>query len=310
MWLGATLAALLLGAPPLAQPEPDRNVYILLSDVSSHYSLVARTIADTLKQQHAEGSVAIGTLMGTPPIALNGDTLIIAVGTKATRRAITEHPGKPLLSLFLTRSAWRNLSEEAGADGRRAVVFLDNPPRRLFYLASLIKPEARRIGTVFGPVSQAYKRPLRDAMAGTHYQLIAADLTHQDNPVARLTPVIENSDLFLALPDRAFFNRNVAKWILYLSFRNKIPVIGFSESYTRAGALASLYSSAADIGRQGAELAESYLRSPADFHWRSFDPAYFSIEINPAVARALDMELPTPETLRLAIEKLEEAAEP
>jgi hypothetical protein len=55
-------------------------------------------------------------------------------------------------------------------------------------------------------------------------------------------------DALLAVPDPLVFNSQTAANILAAAYRRRIPLIGFSPAYTRAGALVSLYSTPDQIG--------------------------------------------------------------
>ena len=87
-------------------------------------------------------------------------------------------------------------------------------------------------------------------------------------------------------------NRAIAKWILYLSFQHKVPVIGFSKAYTNAGALASVYSSPEGVGKHAGELISSWLKRGDEGIWEPQYPRYYTLSTNPAVARSLDITLP------------------
>ena len=49
-------------------------------------------------------------------------------------------------------------------------------------------------------------------------------------------------------------NIATAKWILQLSYRYRVPVIAYSMAYLNGGALAAIYSSPENVGRQTADL--------------------------------------------------------
>ncbi|TNE76121.1 MAG: hypothetical protein EP334_09005, partial [Gammaproteobacteria bacterium] len=128
-------------------------------------------------------------------------------------------------------------------------------------------------------------------------------LGHEDNPVAVLRPLVQDSDVFIALPDQAILNRAIAKWILHLGFQQKVPVIGFSRAYTSAGALASIYTAPEDVGRQAGEMiaaaSERDWSQPPQMQY----PRYFTLSTNPAVARSLGINLPPENEIYRRIEQ-------
>jgi len=199
-------------------------------------------------------------------------------------------------------SAWGELLTRLPGPGRRAAVVIDQPLERPLALAKLLVPEAQRVGAVFGPVSVASKPQLLRAVERAGMELIYANLDGDDNPIGVLSPLVQKTDVLLAVADRAVFNKSVAKWLLYLSFRQKVAIIGFSRSYAKAGALASVYSSPENIGRHGAELLASLLNLKGESVmgtevWRSHYPQYYTLEVNRAVASALNISVPEQQSL-------------
>ena len=106
-----------------------------------------------------------------------------------------------------------------------------------------------------------------------------------------LENVLSESDVLLAETDPRVFNRNTAQSLFLTSYRYRTPVLGYSRSLTRAGALLSLHTSPAQVGRQTAEsvivaLQGKSVNLPLPAH-----PVYFSVSINEQVARSLGYTL-------------------
>jgi len=68
------------------------------------------------------------------------------------------------------------------------------------------------------------------------------------------------AEVLWGLPDEMVFNQHTAKQILLYSFRNRIPVVGISEAWVKAGALFALRWDYQDLGRQCGEMAAQILR--------------------------------------------------
>jgi ABC-type uncharacterized transport system substrate-binding protein len=107
----------------------------------------------------------------------------------------------------------------------------------------------------------------------------------------------------MAIPDPLIYNRETAQPILLTSYRHQKPVFGYSQSYVRAGALAAVYSSAKQIAKQAVEItlkaqAAGALPPPQV-------PKYFSVMVNPQVARSLNIPLMDEEELQKKMLRLE-----
>ncbi len=285
-------------------------VYLLLSSERPYYQEVSAVFQKALAEQLDAPTVHVHGLDQTLRMAPN--STVVAVGSKASEHALRRFPDEDVLSLLMPAAAWDELCSRLPGTGRRAAVVIDQPLQRSVALAKLLVPSAKRVGAVFGSVSVASKPLLYDAVQRSGMELIYADLSIDDNPVGVLSPLVQQADLLITVADRAVFNKSVAKWLLYLSFRQKVPVIGFSQSYAKAGALAAVYSSPDNIGHHGAELLAFLLTSEEGAamqaqKWRTYFPKYYTLEVNREVARALNITVPTMNSLYQEFQSLLES---
>lgn len=290
----------------------DSNLTVVLSGTADYYLEVAEAFRNTLSAGESEVDLRLLKADQLARAEVPPDQLVVAIGTEATAKVMTQLPESPLLSLFVTESAWHSLvARTPSHSARRGVVFINQPLDRFIYLATLLKPNSKTLATVFGPASQRQRQSFAAQAQQQGLQLISRTMNVDANPVATLTPLFNSTDIFVALPDQGLFNRTVARWALYLGFKHKIPLVGFSRSYTQAGALASLFSSPENIGRQGGEWAEDYLRDHDENLWQEFSPRYFTVEINPSVARALGIATPHEEAIyQQLVERLDQDEQP
>lgn len=293
--LGRLLVAVALSALALVVSADQSKAYLLLSGEQSYYQEVSAVFEKVLaKQPNAPRVFSSGLDQG---LQVAANSTVVAVGSRASEFALRRFPNADILSLLMPVAAWNELCARLPGSGRRAAVVIDQPLERPLALGQLLVPSAKRIGAVFGPVSVSSRPQLIDAAQRRGMELVYADLDSDDNPIGVLSPLVQKTDLFIAVADRAVFNKSVAKWLLYLSFRQKVSVIGFSQSYAKAGALGAVYSSPENIGRHGAELMESLLAAERGVSitaesWRTYYPKYYTLEINREVARALNISVP------------------
>jgi ABC-type uncharacterized transport system substrate-binding protein len=295
-------------------PVTQADILLLLSSDASYYLETASSLQDTVNKALPESpGFSTINLQKTKLSDHRGPSyqLIVAIGSYATREVVNWGGETPVLSIFTPKNAYESAwSAHDKATARPAsAIFLDQPLSRVITLASLLKPQATRFSTIFGPASRGLEAELKTLTAARGLILKHGYLDKEDNPVSVLRPVVSGTDLFIALPDQAVLNRAIAKWILHLSFQQKVPVIGFSKAYTVAGALASIFSSPDDIGRQAGEQISQWLRNPASTLGEPQYPRYFSITTNPAIARSLGISLPADNTLYMGIQRQEQAAQ-
>ncbi|NVK40098.1 MAG: hypothetical protein HWE39_02565 [Oceanospirillaceae bacterium] len=269
---------------------------VLLSESSAIYRDVGRAIA-----QAFQGPLEQLEADELSPTRDLEDDISVAVGARACELQL-EHPLPPrsLICAFIPRATFASLVERYGEtelvrQQRLTAIYLDQPLGRQLHLAKLLVPEARSIGAMFGPLSISERELFVATAEAEGLSPVTLTLRENDNPIEQLQPVVRKSDVFLALPDRALFNRATAKWLLYITLQQQIAVIGFSRTYVEAGALAAVYTTPQQLGRQAGELLRALQRGEAltapEF------PRYFSVSTNPVVARSLALQLPDETTL-------------
>jgi len=287
--LGLVLACLLL-APAQAIAA---RVAVVLSDDSAPYQEVYQVIRAHLDDTPHEVSRMDADGLAAP--SLNEARLTVAVGVHAAEAVAALPVRSPVLAVLVPRAWYLKSGRARLSDGGRrsaSAIYLDQPFERQAQLIRLVFPEARRVGVLLSREQGGLLTELDEALRMQRLSLTHATLAEDERLIPQLENVLSEADLLLAFPDPQVFNRNTAQSILLTSYRYRDPVLGYSRSLTRAGALLSLHSSPAQIGRQTAEWVGSVLQGGAARLPSPAPPAYFSISINEQVARSLGFVLP------------------
>lgn len=288
--LGLALACLaLVSGQALAA-----RVAVVLSDDSAPYQEAYQAISAYLDDSgHEVGRVYADRLTAS---ALEESSLAVAVGVRAAESLAGLPLRIPLLAVLVPRAWYVKTGRARLSDNSRRVasaIFLDQPFERQGQLIRLALPEARRVGVLLGTEQAGLADELGVALRAQRLSLVHQALAADERLIAPLENVLSNADLLLAVPDPQVFNRNTAQSLFLTTYRYRVPVLGYSRSLTRAGALLSLHSSPAQIARQAAEWVRQALSSDAPVHLPPpAYPAYFSISINEQVARSLGFALP------------------
>ena len=186
-----------------------------------------------------------------------------------------------------------------------AGVVLDQDVSRFINLLQLSLPEIQSVAVVLGPESARLLPELEVAVAKQGWQLNAHILTAQDQPLRVLNQLYANSDVMLVLPDRAVFNQRLAKLVIALSTRHRVPVMAYSKAYTQVGALFSVYSTPDKIGQQTARIAIQYLDGKLNKKGQILTPEGFGISINRSVERVLKTGIKDEQALSTELQKRE-----
>ena len=291
----------------------DKKILIIIPSQMKPYIGIVSSIRKELVENRWFGKINVLNLEGlsnSNEQLLKGSYLIIPIGARSVDYYLSKEINTPFLASFITESAFLKLSEKANRKGKRMSNFiggvsLEQPSYRLVSLVNLIGENIKSVGVVLGPNTIRKRDDIKKQIEKIGGVLYLADIKPYDNPLKKLRQVFHNSQVVIIVPDKADFNRNLARWVVTLGYKYKVPVISYSKKYTNAGALISLYSQEKEIGKQTAELALDYIKN-SKLSSRLLAPKYFQVHINQSVNKALDLKLPSNEVL---VKKLY-AAEP
>ena len=185
----------------------------------------------------------------------------------------------------------RLLNEAPRARRQLTALVLDQPPARLSAFIRHLLPGQTRIGILSSPETRLLLPALRQSSGNLQFD--SEDVDSDGALLPALNNLLPRVGALLALPDAGIYRRDNIKSILITTYRQQRPVIAYSSAFVTAGALAALYSTPAQIGRQAAELIEQAGTLPVIVY-----PAQFAIAINANVAQALGLNVTDEASLR------------
>lgn len=264
-------------------------VWIALSDRGGVYAETAAILRAELERSDGRAEVLVRPwrelpAAGPPP------RLVVAVGVGALRGLAETEMRAPLLGVLVPRAVYQRIAEPAGRAGRPvSAVWLDQPIARQLDLLPLALPARHRVGVLLGPESKLFEAELQRAAAERNIELVVARVDGADQLPAAVQRVLEDADVLLALPDPQVFNGATIQNILTAAYRQRVPLVGFSPAYVKAGAMLSLYSTPVQVGAQAADIVRAVLAGrplPAPQ-----GPRAFAVGINADVARSLGIAI-------------------
>lgn len=293
--------ALAIAAAVAATPCTANEIAVVIGETGAAYVEVAEEIRNRLGPA---AKVSLHDTAGGALPELGSARLAVAVGARAAAQLATGPGSMPLLVTLMPREAFERV-----AGGRRAgtrpisAIHLDQPVERQFDLIRLALPEAKRIGTLLGPASSRRYSTLAATAMERGFRLDARQVAQESDLAPALQALLPDVDLLLALPDSAVFNAGTIQMILLSTYRHQRPLIGFSASYTRAGAVLSLFSTPRQIGAQAADMLRAALASgrlpPPQY------PRQYQVAVNPHVAHSLGLRLESEQVLLQRLRALE-----
>ena len=181
-------------------------------------------------------------------IEKNDYRILITLGTLATETAVARRLHIPVIAGMIMHS------QEIKKSGNTTGVVLSFPIETQFKMLHDILPGARTIGVLYNPAeNQEIINIAAQLSRQMGLQLVARQVrTPQDIPSA-LDALAKKVDVLWGLPDDIVMTGETAKHILLFSYRNRIPLIGLSSPWVKAGALYALDRDYRDIGVQCGE---------------------------------------------------------
>lgn len=254
------------------------------------------------------GAIDASTAAGSYALVV---TVGLAAAQSVVQRQNTSGAPIPTLCLLIPRQSFEHLaaSRTAPRDHRLSALFIDQPLSRQLDLIRTVLPEGRRIGVVFGPTSRELADELRDKAHARKLTVEGAEVSDPSGVYGALQRILPQSDVLLALPDPVAVDAGTVYGLLLTSYHAQVPVAGFSEGWVKAGALVSLFSTARQQGRQGAEIASRSLSGESTLPLPQY-PKYFTVRVNTSVARSLGLHIEDETTIAATLSRADESSEP
>jgi putative ABC transport system substrate-binding protein len=226
-----------------------------------------------------------------------GRTLLISVGITAARQASDSE--LPTLNTLITRRTY-----EATRSLYRApvtAIYLEQPVKRQLQLVKSALPLRNSLTVLLGPQSQELADELlqQSQRLAMHLRVLNVD---KDGGVEQLFgQELQAADTLLLVPDPAVVSRRTIKPLVLGSYRQGIPLVGYSKALVKAGALMAVHSTPEMLQQEMLDVVQRYFSGQALPVARY--SADFTISVNYQLARALKLSLPSESQLKMILQE-------
>ncbi len=272
------------------------EVGLLLSRNAGADLEVAETIGRFASNGGSEHSITLVGSMerGIDPALLARADLVVAIGVAAANH-MARQADKPTMAVLVSRQQFAAVHRDHPGANLSAIV-LDHPPERQIALARAILPELRRLGIVVGPDGAAMAETYLDAASSERIALQVRNIFGSNELLPTLEKLLQVTDMIMVLPDPMTAQAGAIRSILLSSYRTRRPVLAYSQAYVEAGALAAIFSTPRDIGRDVTHWLNQ-LAEPLVTPGSMLPPTHFGIAINRRVARVLNLDIVDDQTI-------------
>lgn len=253
----------------------------------------AQQISAQLTQRGIEARVL-------PPGREPGSRIALVLGEEAARqwRHQLQHY-RTIVVGYLGSAQSRNLPQL-----RAHILYSDQPLERQLALARVLLPRARSAGALYAE-GGAIPQPVENHDAWNWH---VEEVTNQEPLAAPLQRLLRRIDVLVAQASPSIYNADNLRTLLLTSYHHRIPLVGPSKAFVDAGALASVYTPAAEYR---AELVHWLQRARAGESLpRAAYPQRFAISINTHVAQSLGLPVIDSTNLHHAVDQLLTGTQP
>jgi len=238
--------------------------------------------------------------------------LVVTVGASAARQVESWEIPVPTLCMLLPMQAFQTVWTPPDGTPKMArpvgAVILDQPALRQLNLVQMLNLKERRVALLSGKLTRSAVAPFRRHANDLGITLHDVKFDNNEEPIAVLKKAIAENDVILVLPDASTVTPQHAKWLLYMAYQRSRPVVAYSQAFVDAGAIAAVYSTPSQIGREAGEIIARVLSDPgagADYFSTIRYPRYFTVGTNRSVARSLGIRLPDAITMTAELHRME-----
>lgn len=290
-WLACFAAVLPWPYPAAAVSAEPLLVSVVLSENGGAYSDFSAALRENLLGSNVTFSVQ--DTSQAPP----NSGLVIAVGMKAA--SIAANSNAPvILNVMIPKAGHKKLLRDVPRrenSSQFSTIYLDQPIERQLSLIAASFPDRNRIGVMFDSPPPDELEQLRQKVSEYGLSLYEQEIASNKPLFEALQNVLQHSNVLLALPDPTVYNSSTLRNILVSTYQAGAPLVGFSASYVRAGAMCAVFSTPAQIASQSG-LAIRKFAETGTLPLPQY-PKYFEIAVNDRVAQALQIDIQSPEEL-------------
>lgn len=272
-----------------------QNIVIISSSNSDYQVQTARRIREQLE---ANGSMAI--IISTDDIVSsekNVKTLYIAIGEQAINSLYAYDS-----NAFVLRINNRKIPGSKYTSAQSDLITAQSECRHIQLIKSL-DPECSTVAMLSSVNSLETAEAFRKCAASQNLKLNIYTITDKSDLLETLETAMEDNEALLAITDPFIYNSNTIKNILLTAYRHRKPVIGYSDSFVQAGAVAAVYTSPDSIGDKAARIISGFFDNNWQFNRNVYFTDDFSISTNRQAATSLEITIPSDESIRKSLEK-------
>jgi len=221
---------------------------------------------------------------------VSSNSLLVPVGRRAAEDVALNDGGNSVIYSFIEAQTLNRILEGRPKQHWQASV-INQPLERLIRTAKpLIRNDYRNKLLIVIAESNLWARKQIEELPSDLREFIEILVVEKGEVAARL---IDDSfykvAAVVAVNDTAIWSGNSAKWILHQAYSYQVPVVGYAQTFQKAGAMIAVYSSLSRIAETTSGLINNWM-SNDQLSGQGFVYSDYQVEVNEFIARALSYQ--------------------
>jgi putative ABC transport system substrate-binding protein len=291
--LGASIVALALMLGDTIVGQEDRaSIVILASGDSMPFQETAEGFQDYLAQDRPAAAVTVYTLSDDTRTSVLGrithepPSVLVTLGTAATTFALTQVEGIPIVAAMLL-----DMGPVTRAPHATGVSLEFSVETSLMWLTRIL-PGYEAVGVLYDPTQNQQTVDTASAVGSRlELELVTERVATPRDLRAAMDQLARRTDVVWGIPDQTVLSPQTAQQILLFSFRHRIPFVGLSSEWVKAGALYALDRDYGDLGAQAGALVAKILGGTSPDALPPETPRTVVYDVNARTAEQLQITL-------------------
>ena len=220
--------------------------------------------------------------------------LIVTLGSAATSHISKVIKDIPLTFCMVLNPLASGLIRSMEASGNNLTgASLDIPIQAQFEALRSIVPSVRRVGVIYNPQeTESVVQQARKTAKEMGLELVSIAINSEEKVPEALRTVDKSIDALWSVADSTTFSSGSLEFILLHTLRNKIPFMGLSPAFVKAGALLALDADYQEVGAQCGGLATKILTGASPSSLPVTTPQKVTLYINLKTAETIGLKIP------------------
>jgi putative ABC transport system substrate-binding protein len=296
------LISLLASLPGITYSQARELIAVIKAREAEPYDVALKSLRRILKEKGIDARIEEFFVGDELPgrddrlaeIRRRNPNLIVTMGSAATERVARVVKDTPVLFCMALNPLASGFIRSMGGSGNNlAGASLDVPPQVQFEAIRSLVPNLKKIGVIYNPqqtetVVQQARRSAREM----GLELLAVPISSGEKVPEALRTLEKSVDALWSVADSTTFTSASMEFIFLQTLRNKIPFMGLSPAFVKAGALMALAIDYQDVGTQCGGLATRILSGENPGSLPITTPQKVVLHVNLKTAETIDLKIP------------------